>query len=120
MVKAIGRRLVVVAALLLAIGSALPEAWAGDREDCGNPKTLVKTEPARVVAACRHLADEGVVWAQYNLGHIFYHGNGVPQSYVEAAKWVRKAADQGVAQAQHSLGILYAYGLGVPPTTLRQ
>ena len=34
---------------------ALP-AWADDREDCNNAEALVKTEPARAVAACRRLA----------------------------------------------------------------
>ena len=41
-------------------------------------------------------------------------GNGVPQDYMEAAKWLRKAADQELAQAQHDLGVMYADGHGVP------
>jgi len=40
-------------------------------------------------------------------------GDGVPQSYVEASTWYRKAADQGHAAAQFNLGLLYANGRGV-------
>src|SRR5262249_42286068 len=52
-----------VAALLVAMTAALP-AWAGDAEDCQTAQTLVKTEPARVVAACRRLAEQGETFAQ--------------------------------------------------------
>jgi uncharacterized protein len=41
-------------------------------------------------------------------------GLGVPQDYVEAVKWYRKAADQGNARAQFDLGIMHAEGRGVP------
>jgi len=69
-------RRTIVAALLLAMGAALA-AWAGDREDCvSNGDTLVKTEPARVVAACRRLADQGNSSAQNNLGAIYGNGWG--------------------------------------------
>jgi TPR repeat protein len=81
-----------MAALLLAMG-ALP-AWADDAEDCGNA-ALVRTDPARVLAACRRLADQGLAAAQYGLGLMYYLGQGVPQDYAEAIGWFRKAADQG-------------------------
>jgi TPR repeat protein len=38
----------------------------------------------------------------------------VPQDYVEAVKWYRKAAEQGNAQAQDYLAIMYGQGKGVP------
>jgi TPR repeat protein len=41
-------------------------------------------------------------------------GRGVPQNYVQAAKWVRAAAEQGNAEAQGLLGTLYGSGQGVP------
>jgi TPR repeat protein len=109
------RLIVVVSLLLLATGGMLP-AWAGDREDCIWPEpitTLLKTEPTRVVAACRRLADQGDGIAQNNLGSLYYNGRGVRQDYAEAVKWYRGAADQGLAVAQYNLGSLYAYGEGV-------
>jgi TPR repeat protein len=41
---------------------------------------------------------------------MYSEGEGVPQNYVEAAKWMRKAADQGDAGAQNNLGVMYAKG----------
>lgn len=41
------------------------------------------------------------------------NGEGVPQDYVEAAKWYKLAANQGHTKAQFQLGILYKKGLGV-------
>ena len=52
--------------------------------------------------------------AQNNLGFLYYTGQGVPQDYVEAARWYRLAADQGLAEAQYNLGLMYAEGEGVP------
>jgi hypothetical protein len=49
-----------------------------------------------------------------HLGFLYYSGSGVPQSFVEAAKWYRLAADHGVAEAQHDLGVMYMTGQGVP------
>src|SRR5262245_19406939 len=75
-------RWVIMAALLLLAmgGAALPEAWAGDFEDCSNGQALIKTEPARVIGACRRLAEQGVAFAQFDLGLIYYYGQNVPQS----------------------------------------
>jgi len=44
---------------------------------------------------------------------MYFNGQGVPQDYAEAMKWVRKAADQGLAIAQSKLGNMYAAGQGV-------
>ena len=41
-------------------------------------------------------------------------GQGVPQDYEEAVKWVNLAADKGLADAQALLGSMYASGYGVP------
>ena len=105
-------RWVVMAALLLVMGVALP-AWADNAGDCSS-ETLLKTNPAWVVSVCRRLADTGVPQAQSNLGFMYEHGQGVPQDYSEAVKWFRKAADQGYANAQFNLGVMYDMGQGVP------
>jgi TPR repeat protein len=39
-------------------------------------------------------------------------GCGVPQSDVEAARWLQKAADQGYARSQYLLGFAYQSGRG--------
>ena len=33
------------------------------------------------------LAEQGYAAEQYNLGMMYYHGQGVPQDYKEAVKW---------------------------------
>lgn len=108
------RRGTMTVLLLLAIGATMP-AWADDAADCSNAKTLMTTDPGRVVSACRRLADQGVAGAQYNLGVMYKKGQGVPQDYAEAAKWFRKAAEQGRADAQSNLGMMYENGLGGLP-----
>ena len=52
--------------------------------------------------------------AQYFLGAMYAKGQGVEQSYEQAAKWYRSAAEKGVAPAQYKLGLLYRDGHGVP------
>jgi len=61
----------------------------------------------------RSLAEQGNIDAQRNMGLMYAAGKGVPQNYVEAAKWYRLAAKQGNARAQFELGVQYRAGLGV-------
>ena len=58
-------------------------------------------------------AEQGDVEAQFNLGLMSLSGKGVPQNYIEAANWYRKAAEQGPVWA-HKLGLRYATGWDVP------
>ena len=59
------------------------------------------------------VAKQGNAKAQYNLGGMYYNGQGVRKDYAQAIQWYRKAAEQGIAQAQYNLGVMYANGLGV-------
>ena len=105
------RRWIIMATLLMALGVTGP-ARAADAEVC-NDKSLVKIEPAKVVAACRRLADKGEAQAQTNLGWLYQNGEGVAKSDSEAARWYRKAADQGNTTAQFNLATMYENGEGV-------
>jgi uncharacterized protein len=60
------------------------------------------------------LARQGNVRAQYDMGVLYQHGQGVAQDYKEAAKWYRLAAAQGDEDAQNNLGGFYDQGYGVP------
>lgn len=55
--------------------------------------------------------------AQFRMGNIFYSGLpliGIPQDYIQAADWYRKAAEgHGHYYAQTNLGNMYYFGLGV-------
>ena len=51
------------------------------------------------------LAEQGSVNAQFNIGTMYLHGQGVAHDYKEASKWFLKAAEQGDANAQSNLGL---------------
>jgi uncharacterized protein len=61
----------------------------------------------------RKAAERGHADAQYNLGLMYYDGQGTPLDPSEASRWFRKAAEQGLADAQFNLGLLYAHSRGV-------
>ena len=46
--------------------------------------------------------------------YMYADGEGVPQSYTEAAHWYRLAAAQGFPDAHFILGLWYGEGRGVP------
>src|SRR5580704_2571903 len=68
-----------------------------------------------ILLSCRMLSAQPVEdpQAQYNRGTDYWYGNGVPQDYVEAAKWFRKAAEGGYAEAQYRLAQMLAIGQGI-------
>ena len=66
------------------------------------------------VDALRRDAEEGDADAQYNLGVLYFEGQGVPEDRSETIRWFRLAADQGHAGAQYALGVSYREGEGVP------
>ena len=68
---------------------------------------------ATALRIMREHADQGNARAQYNLGGMYYSGNGVTQDFAAALRWYRKAADQGNAAAQNNLALMYNNGQGV-------
>ena len=61
------------------------------------------------------LAQWGKTTSQYELGLMYYKGQGVDQNYGEALKWFRLAARKGFDKAQYYLGLMYFEGRGVSP-----
>ena len=59
-------------------------------------------------------AETGNTVAQYNLGSMYWSGEGVRIDHKQAVRWYRKAAEQGHANAQYNLGGMYEVGHGVP------
>ena len=105
--KTLKATMLITTAMLGLSSTALADTFADavrlDKQ--GNYK-----EAARIY---KDYAEQGNVDAQYNLGLMYYSGEGVAQDYRQAAKWWQKAAEQGHAQAQNNLGALYEYGKGV-------
>jgi TPR repeat protein len=75
---------------------------AFDKGDC--KKALEKFTP---------LAKQGNADAQYNLGYMYYNGNGVNQNFTEAKRWMELAAKQGDLGAKLYLGVMYDKGQGI-------
>jgi len=59
-------------------------------------------------------AEKGSPDAQYNIGLMYFYGQGVRQDYAQAAKWYLVSAQQGDAYAQNNIGMMYHQGYGVP------
>ncbi|KAG9068605.1 hypothetical protein KI688_010881 [Linnemannia hyalina] len=54
-------------------------------------------------------AEQEYATAQYQIGHLYYHGHGVPQDCVRAMEWYLKAAEGGYTESQFSIGELYYF-----------
>ena len=61
----------------------------------------------------RPLAEDGDSSAQFKLGVMNSHGQGVAQNFNEAVHWFRAAAEQGHSTAMSKLGLMYVIGEGV-------
>ena len=58
-------------------------------------------------------AETGDSVAQFNLGSMYWSGEGVLIDHKQAVNWYRKAAEQGHANAQYNLGGMYEVGHGI-------
>ncbi|WP_169338278.1 caspase family protein [Neomegalonema perideroedes] len=68
-------------------------------------------EPGSVAAGYLGRAQAGSAADMFNLGNDYVSGvNGAPQSYVEAARWYRRAADRGHVFSMYYLGEIYEHG----------
>ena len=67
----------------------------------------------------RRAAKQGEASAQYNLGLMYFRGEGVPQDYGAAFDWFQLAAEQGDIGAQLALGLSYSLGWGVAKNYVR-
>lgn len=58
-------------------------------------------------------SDEGDACSQYNLGELYFDGDGVTQNYEKAIELWEKAAEQNYTEAICRLGVAYNEGEGV-------
>lgn len=97
-----------VVALLLAACCSMPAL--ADYEDGVN--AALAGDFDRAYAEFKIAADEGLNMAQYNLGILYFTGQGVKQDLGEAFRWTLAAAEQGHTAAQANLASLYFEGQG--------
>jgi len=103
--------------LSLALAFALPAADAGSYED--GMRLLDAKAYMKAAAAFRLSAAEGNAAAERQLGFMYYRGDGVKQSDVEAVAWFERAAMHGDLQSQVNLGQMYENGLSVAQSDAR-
>ena len=75
---------------------------------------LIPADKTEARVWTQRAAEGGVAKAMYNLGAMYYEGDGGAQDHSLAAMWFRKAAERGVKDSQYNLGVLYERGDGVP------
>ena len=107
-----------LALLLAATAHALAadDATSKQTADFRQWQKRVNAEQAAADSALTDLqqrAAAGDATAQFELGALYYLGQGVPQDYAQARTWYEKAAVQGHAKAQFNLGALYENGQGI-------
>ena len=69
---------------------------------------------ATTLPLLRPLAEQGYAQAEKLLGYMYEFGQGVPQDYLQAAAWYRKASAKGVGYAIVRLRNLIARGVVEP------
>jgi uncharacterized protein len=111
---------------LAMLDSGKWSAFMPMRVDMGEPlphtpsTDEIHTEPAEAVFYAvneqeqKYLAkaQRGDVDAQYNLGIMYYHGEGVAKDIDKALHWFQMAAEQDDADAQYNLGLMHGKGEG--------
>ena len=98
------RRLGFFVCVVCLCNFQLPSVAADAQAESGMSETAI--------AALKDRAELGNAVAQYNLGAMYYWGDGVAVDYSEAGYWFLKAANQGIVEAQHSLGLMHGKGEG--------
>lgn len=84
-----------------------------DYEDYYEAVTAMEAgDYASALVEFRRAAEEGLHLAQYNLGVMYYTGQGVKQSYETAFHWLSQAADQGHLNSMFNLATMYYNGQG--------
>jgi putative methionine-R-sulfoxide reductase with GAF domain len=114
------RRALFVVALLTAIAAVL---WVflsrkgSQTENSTRPASTVMNSASGTPVPLdqqRKLAEQGDAAVQFAIGARYAIGDGVKQSYAEAARWFSMAAAQGNISAQATLAAYYFSGTGVP------
>ncbi len=115
-------KITLLAVLLLPLyGCEEKPSKANDQTENSSSQVRELTpEEKEKVAILQKQADAGDAKAQFNLGVMYYKGEGgVPEDFVRAAEWYQKAAEQGDVGAQFLLGTMYEDGKGVPKDAIK-
>ena len=110
------KKLIVVSLCLAALWGGAFEAFsAGGADELYRQglEAYMAQDYGRAFECFSSAAEEGYVYAQHDLGVMYYKGEGVEQDYARAAELYSKATEQGYMYAQSSLALMYYDGEGV-------
>src|SRR4051812_6260635 len=106
--------LTALAALTLAsmiVGAAAAPALADPLED--GVAAADRGDFAKAIGFWKPLAEDGNEFAQFDMGVLYWDGQGVPKDDAEGFRWFKLAAGRGHREGQYVLGIAYEKGRGV-------
>jgi len=97
------------------IGQAEELAKLGDAEAQANLGVMLQSRGKYTEAAewYKRAASMGLSAAAYNLGTLYYNGQGFPQDYATAKHWFEAAATRNDPYAEFQLGMMYGNAKGV-------
>ena len=97
------------------IAEAEELAKLGDAEAEANLGVMLTTRSKFAEAALwyQRAAEMGISTAAYNLGTLYYNGQGFPQDYAKALYWFEESAKRNDPYAEFQLGMMYGNGKGV-------
>jgi TPR repeat protein len=97
------------------IDSAMQLAKIGDAEAQSNLGVMYASRGEYEQAAYwyKQAADAGLDTAAYNLGTLYFNGQGVSKDYAKAHMFFEQAANRGNRYAEFQLGMTYFTGQGV-------
>lgn len=93
----------------IAIGAMANTPWSAATV-AASDSGIQKIRKAPVFSEVQASAVAGHSDAQFQLGMLFYRGEGVVKNDGDAVIWWGKAAEQGNANAQYNLGLMHKYG----------
>jgi uncharacterized protein len=99
-------------ALALAVAVSASTTFARSEMEQGWA-AYARGDYAQAAQIIRPFAEEGDPEAQFKLGRMYHHGQGVPKDNVQAVKWYTLSAEAGLPFAQNNLGVMYKNGWGV-------
>ena len=107
------RRTLTLAVFLIALMVTYVVVWTDLSQEMHGWAAYKRGDYATALKQWQPLAKNGNARAQYDLGLMYFEGQGVAEDDREALKWWRLAAEQSYAPAQLKLSLMYAEGLGV-------
>jgi len=97
--------------LLLGAGTVFFAAACSDGGSA-SAKAVEKRDYHKAFPLCLHLAKQGDLGAQNDVGLMYEQGKGVAKDHMRALDWYRRSAEGGYSVAQNNLGSMYEKGQG--------